>query len=68
MRLLQVEGRDKGKFRGGPPLPPLGWQPPHIQDQACLGVQTKKGQRAMVRRSKARTLLKGDAPGTTSEK
>lgn len=68
MRLLQVEGRHKGKFRGGPPLPLLGWQPQHIQDQAHLGVQAKKGQRAMVRRGKGKTLLKGDVPGTISEK
>lgn len=68
MRLLQVEDGHKRKFREVCHLPPLGWQPQHLQDQAHLRVQARKGQRAVVRRGQGRTLLEGDAAGVTSEK
>lgn len=68
MRLLQVEDGHKRKFREVCHLPPLGWQPQHLQDQAHLRVQARKGQRAVVRRGQGRTLLEGDAAGATSEK
>lgn len=68
MRLLQVEGGHKRKFREVCHLPPLGWQPQHLQDQAHLRVQARNGQRAVVRRGQGRTFLEGDAAGATSEK